>query len=114
MDLSSLLDFSESEYLLGKCHSGRSLRTGSTVEGVLVAFRGSAAYNFLVERHMKTAMSKGGTKRIRVGIIGANPDRGWAAQAHIPALKSLSDDFEIRSEERRVGKERTDGRRREH
>jgi predicted dehydrogenase len=41
------------------------------------------------------AMSKGGAKRIRVGIIGANPDRGWAAQAHIPALKSLSDDFEI-------------------
>src|SRR5438477_3535719 len=38
---------------------------------------------------------KGGAKRIRVGIIGANPDRGWAAQAHIPALKSLSDDFEI-------------------
>src|SRR5216684_274972 len=40
-------------------------------------------------------MSKGRPKRIRVGIIGANPDRGWAAQAHIPALKSLSDDFEI-------------------
>src|SRR2546430_3962614 len=36
-----------------------------------------------------------GAQRIRVGIIGANPDRGWAAQAHIPALKSLSDDFEI-------------------
>src|SRR5881275_2886061 len=34
-------------------------------------------------------------KRIRVGIIGANPDLGWAAQAHIPALKSLTDDFEI-------------------
>src|SRR3954454_22379170 len=34
-------------------------------------------------------------ERIRVGIIGANPDRGWAAQAHIPALRSLSDDFEI-------------------
>src|SRR5882672_8348154 len=34
-------------------------------------------------------------KRIRVGIIGANPNPGWAAQAHIPALKSLSDDFEI-------------------
>jgi len=42
-----------------------------------------------------TIMSKSGDKRIRVGIIGANPDRGWAAQAHIPALKSLSDDFEI-------------------
>src|SRR6266849_727595 len=40
-------------------------------------------------------MSKGGAKRIRVGIIGANPDRGWAAQAHIPALTSLADDFEI-------------------
>ncbi len=42
-----------------------------------------------------TTVSKNGDKRIRVGIIGANPDRGWAAQAHIPALKSLSDDFEI-------------------
>src|SRR5215218_7555566 len=41
------------------------------------------------------AIGKGGAKRIRVGIIGANPDRGWAAQAHIPALTSLSDDFEI-------------------
>jgi predicted dehydrogenase len=40
-------------------------------------------------------MSTGRAKRIRVGIIGANPDRGWAAQAHIPALTSLSDDFEI-------------------
>src|SRR5438477_8136927 len=40
-------------------------------------------------------MSNTKTKRIRVGIIGANPERGWAAQAHIPALKSLSDDFEI-------------------
>src|SRR5205814_7128886 len=40
-------------------------------------------------------MSKSGTKRIRVGVIGANPERGWAAQAHIPALKSLADDFEI-------------------
>src|SRR3989449_7594597 len=44
-----------------------------------------------------TATNKNGDKRIRVGIIGANPDRGWAAQAHIPALKSLSDDFEIKA-----------------
>src|SRR5438105_14322421 len=42
---------------------------------------------------MKT--SQGAARRIRVGIIGVNPDRGWAAQAHIPALRSLSDDFEI-------------------
>ncbi len=41
------------------------------------------------------ATSKGRAKKIRVGIIGANPDRGWAAQAHIPALRSLRDDFEI-------------------
>jgi predicted dehydrogenase len=40
-------------------------------------------------------MTRGRGERIRVGIIGANPDRGWAAQAHIPALRSLSDDFEI-------------------
>jgi predicted dehydrogenase len=40
-------------------------------------------------------MSEAAAKRIRVGIIGANPDRGWAAQAHIPALTSLADDFEI-------------------
>src|SRR5713101_3336831 len=42
-----------------------------------------------------TTIGKNGYKRIRVGIIGANPDRGWAAKGHIPALKSLSDDFEI-------------------
>src|SRR2546427_5128954 len=42
-----------------------------------------------------TTAGKNGDKRIRVGIIGANPDRGWAAEAHIPALKSLANDFEI-------------------
>src|SRR5213592_4900346 len=42
-----------------------------------------------------TTTNKNGDKRIRVGIIGANPDRGWAAEAHIPALRSLADDFEI-------------------
>jgi predicted dehydrogenase len=40
-------------------------------------------------------MDSNDLKKIRVGIIGANPDRGWAKQAHIPALKSLSNDFEI-------------------
>src|SRR5437773_2571794 len=42
-----------------------------------------------------TTTNKNGDKRMRFCIIGANPDRGWAAEAHIPALKSLSDDFEI-------------------
>src|SRR5438094_671164 len=44
---------------------------------------------------MTTMSTNGSARKIRVGIIGANPDRGWAAQAHIPALKSLSDEFEI-------------------
>src|SRR5207253_3419164 len=49
----------------------------------------------ITKRRSDREVVKSGTKRIRVGIIGANPDRGWAAQAHIPALRSLSDDFEI-------------------
>src|SRR3989442_5104406 len=40
-------------------------------------------------------MSKSGAPKIRVGIIGASPDRGWAAQAHMPALKSLRQDFKL-------------------
>src|SRR5947209_6615264 len=40
-------------------------------------------------------MINGRGNRIRVGIIGANQDGGWAAQAHIPALRSLADQFEI-------------------
>lgn len=35
-----------------------------------------------------------GSSKIRVGIIGANPRRGFASIAHIPALKALPD-FEI-------------------
>jgi predicted dehydrogenase len=35
------------------------------------------------------------SKKIGVGIIGVQPDRSWAAVAHIPALQALSDDFEI-------------------
>jgi len=31
--------------------------------------------------------------RIGVGIIGATPDGGWAANAHIPALRLLADDY---------------------
>lgn len=35
------------------------------------------------------------TQRIRVGFIGLNPDSHWAAMAHIPALESLEDRFEV-------------------
>jgi len=33
--------------------------------------------------------------KIRVGFIGLNPDSHWAATAHIPALKSLTGEFEV-------------------
>jgi predicted dehydrogenase len=34
-------------------------------------------------------------RRFRVGIIGLQPGRSWAAVAHVPALAALPDDFEI-------------------
>lgn len=34
-------------------------------------------------------------QKIRLGFIGLNPDRQWAASAHLPALLSLKHDFEI-------------------
>ena len=37
-----------------------------------------------------TTMNRNNLEKIRVGIIGADPDGGWAAEAHIPALRSLS------------------------
>jgi predicted dehydrogenase len=33
--------------------------------------------------------------RFRVGIVGLQPDRSWAAVSHVPALRALADDFEI-------------------
>ncbi len=33
--------------------------------------------------------------KIKVGFIGLNPDSHWASTAHIPALKSLSEEFEV-------------------
>jgi predicted dehydrogenase len=34
-------------------------------------------------------------RRFRVGIVGLQPGRSWAARAHVPALRCLPDDFEI-------------------
>jgi predicted dehydrogenase len=34
------------------------------------------------------------SSRIRVGIVGASPDRGWGVAAHLPALAHL-DEFEV-------------------
>ena len=34
------------------------------------------------------------SSKIRVGIVGANPSRGFASVAHIPALRALPE-FEI-------------------
>lgn len=33
-------------------------------------------------------------QRFRVGIVGLQPPRSWAARAHIPALASLPGHFE--------------------
>lgn len=33
--------------------------------------------------------------RIRVGIVGLQPGKSWAATAHIPALRAMSDDYEV-------------------
>jgi predicted dehydrogenase len=35
------------------------------------------------------------TRRFKVGIVGLQPGRSWAARAHVPALRALSDTFEI-------------------
>lgn len=34
-------------------------------------------------------------QRFKVGIVGIQPGRSWGAMAHLPALRALSDDFEI-------------------
>jgi predicted dehydrogenase len=34
-------------------------------------------------------------QRFKVGIVGLKPDRGWAVRAHVPALRALSETFEI-------------------
>ncbi|MDQ0391353.1 Gfo/Idh/MocA family protein [Labrys monachus] len=34
-------------------------------------------------------------QRFRVGIIGLQPGRSWAARAHVPALRALPEDYEI-------------------
>ena len=34
-------------------------------------------------------------EKLRVGIVGANPDRGWGTTVHVPALRALPEEFEI-------------------
>jgi predicted dehydrogenase len=34
-------------------------------------------------------------QRFKIGIVGLQPGRSWAARAHVPALRALSDSFEI-------------------
>jgi predicted dehydrogenase len=40
------------------------------------------------------AMAAGGEAPIRVGVVGANPSRGWGTAAHLPALRAL-DEYQI-------------------
>jgi predicted dehydrogenase len=34
-------------------------------------------------------------QRFKVDIVGLQPDRSWAARAHVPALRALSESYEI-------------------
>src|SRR5216683_2919049 len=34
-------------------------------------------------------------QRFKVGIVGLQPGRSWAARAHVPALRALSESYEI-------------------
>jgi predicted dehydrogenase len=34
-------------------------------------------------------------RKLKVGIVGLQPGRSWAARAHVPALNALSDRFEV-------------------
>jgi len=43
-----------------------------------------------------TSVLEGPESRLGVGIIGVSPVRGWAATAHIPALRALPN-YEIRA-----------------
>jgi predicted dehydrogenase len=40
-------------------------------------------------------MKKTNSERIKIGFIGLNPDSHWASKAHLPALKFLTEYFEI-------------------
>ena len=44
---------------------------------------------------MNISWNGGARERLGVGIIGLQADRGWAARAHVLALRSLAADFEI-------------------
>src|SRR5207248_9126039 len=48
--------------------------------------------------HMREVLKKvtSGLSKLGVGIIGVSPMRGWAATAHIPALRALPN-YEIRA-----------------
>jgi predicted dehydrogenase len=39
---------------------------------------------------------RSGLSKLGIGIIGVSPTRGWAATAHIPALRALPN-YEIRA-----------------
>jgi len=41
--------------------------------------------------------------KIRVGIVGGNAQRGWARDAHVPALLALAQDFELVAVAARTG-----------
>ena len=39
--------------------------------------------------HHDLTLGKQPSAPIRIGIVGATPERGWAAMAHIPAIRTV-------------------------
>lgn len=58
----------------------------------MAALAATAPVFVLNDSEGKNCMSKA---RFGVGIIGLQPNRSWASVAHIPALRALSDSFDI-------------------
>jgi hypothetical protein len=57
--------------------------------------RSGSKSRLVIPRRRPDRDEQASSEEIRVGLMGANPDRGSAAQAHIRAPTSLSGDFEI-------------------
>ena len=61
-----------------------------------VAQTGTAAYSRTARPGRREGEPNTMTgQRFKVGIVGLQPGRSWAARAHVPALRALSETFEI-------------------
>jgi predicted dehydrogenase len=61
-------------------------------DGVIVGREFTLRQEICVHNGEPNTMTR---QRFKVGIVGLQPGRSWAARAHIPALHALSDSYEI-------------------